>query len=301
MTIVPTSFRRLIPTLFFCLICVVPFPAWTGEPEGHGKVIHIKGSDTLIKALKEWTRIYQEKNPGARVEVSGGGSGNGIAALINGHVEIASSSRLLREREIQLLTRKRVGQVPIPHVVARDAVSVIVHPDNPINGLALHQLTDIYSKVRRTLTWGDFGVKVPECPDQKIMPINRKNNSGTYAFFKQTIFEKREHFDSQMLSMDASDSLVNMVGQMPCAIGYVGMAYVTNTVKTLCISKEQEVNAPCVPPTTASTVDQAYPLARSLYLYTLGEPRPEVMKFLDWVRGPEGQEILTRSGYIPPP
>ncbi|GAB0056551.1 Phosphate-binding protein PstS [Candidatus Magnetaquicoccaceae bacterium FCR-1] len=301
MTIVPTSLRRLILALLFLVIGAMPFPAWTGEHEDAGKVIRIKGSDTLIKALKEWARIYPEKNPGMRVEVSGGGSGNGIAALINGHVEIASASRLLREREFNLLSRKRVGQIPIPHVVGRDAVSVIVHPDNPINGLALHQLTDIYSKVNRSLTWGDFGVKVPECPDQKIIPINRKNNSGTYVFFKQTIFEKREHFDSQILSMDASESLVSMVGQMPCAIGYVGMAYVTNTVKTLCISREQEANAPCVPPTTASTMDQAYPLARSLYLYTLGEPRPEVAKFLEWVRGPEGREILTRSGYIPPP
>ncbi|MBF0417316.1 MAG: phosphate ABC transporter substrate-binding protein [Magnetococcales bacterium] len=278
-------------------------PVWAlpGEQEGQAKVIHIKGSDTLIKALKEWARIYQEKNPDIRVEVTAGGSGNGIAALINRHVEIASSSRLLREREILLLSRKQSRLVPAPHVVARDAVSVIVHPDNPINGLSLHQLTEIYSKANRSLTWNDFGVKVPECPDQKILPINRKNNSGTYVFFRQTIFEKREHFDPQMLSVDATDNLVNLVGQMPCAIGYVGMAFVTNAVKTLCISKDQESNAPCVPPTTASAVDQAYPLARSLYLYTLGEPRPEVMKFLEWVRGPEGREILTRSGYIPPP
>ncbi|MEO5347577.1 MAG: phosphate ABC transporter substrate-binding protein [Magnetococcus sp. YQC-9] len=279
------------------------WPVWANvwASDHDSPAIRIKGSDTLIKVLKEWAKVYQEKNPGTRVEVAGGGSGNGIAALINGHVEIASSSRMLREREIQLLTRKRAGVPVAPHVVARDAVSVIVHPNNPINGLALQQLTEIYSRTNRGMTWSDLGMKVPECQDQKIVPINRKNNSGTYVFFRQAIFEKRAHFEPRMLSVDGSDSLVNMVSQMPCAIGYTGMAYVSNKVKTLCVSKEHEANAPCVPPTSASAVDLAYPLARSLYLFTLGEPRPEVRKFLDWILSPEGREIVTRSGYIPPP
>jgi phosphate transport system substrate-binding protein len=141
---------------------------------------------------------------------------------------------------------------------------------------------------------------VPGCPDQKVMPISRKNNSGTYLFFRQTILDKDEHFDPQMVSMDASDAVVNMVAQMPCAIGYSGMAFVTSAVKTLCVSKLHESNAPCVPPTIAATEEETYPLARSLYLFTLGEPNPVIQKFLEWIRTPEGSEILTRNGYIPP-
>ncbi|MBF0628020.1 MAG: phosphate ABC transporter substrate-binding protein [Magnetococcales bacterium] len=274
---------------------------WAWATDTPTKTIHIKGSDTLFKALKEWTKVYQEREPGVRIEVTGGGSGNGIAALLNGHIEIASSSRPLRKREMQIFAKKHGGNELVTHVVARDAVSVVVHPSNPIHGLSLQQLTEIYSKQNHAPTWEELGVTVPGCPDQKILPISRKNNSGTYLFFRQAILDQNEHFDANTISMDASDAIVTMVAQMPCAIGYSGMAFVTNAVKTLCISKIHQSNAPCVPPTTASTVDQAYPLARSLYLYTLGEPGGEIKKFLDWILSPEGREILTRTGYIPPP
>ncbi|MBF0214726.1 MAG: phosphate ABC transporter substrate-binding protein, partial [Magnetococcales bacterium] len=212
-----------------------------------------------------------KQQPEIHFEVSGGGSGNGIAALINGHVEIAASSRPLRARELQLFSKKHPTIPPTSHTVARDAVTVVVHPSNPIHGVSLHQLTEIYSKGSQMMTWADLGVKVPGCPDQKVMPISRKNNSGTYLFFRQTILDKDEHFDPQMVSMDASDAVVNMVAQMPCAIGYSGMAFVTSAVKTLCVSKLHESNAPCVPPTIAATEEETYPLARSLYLFTLGE------------------------------
>ncbi|MEO5331889.1 MAG: phosphate ABC transporter substrate-binding protein [Magnetococcus sp. YQC-5] len=264
-------------------------------------VIRVKGSDTLTKALKEFSYAYQKTSPHLRVEVTGGGTGNGIAALINGHVEIASASRPMRSREIQLLTKKHIGKSAIAHVVALDAVSVVVHASNPVNGLSLHQLMQIYGKNDHEARWSDFGVKVPGCPDQKITPLSRKNNSGTYVFFRQAILSKHEHFDSQLVSTDGSDTLIGKVAQTPCAIGYAGMAFITGQVKTLCIAKSPGANAPCVPPTAASTLDKSYPLSRSLYLYTLGEPQGEVKQFLDWVKGPEAREILLHTGYVPLP
>ncbi|MBF0614885.1 MAG: phosphate ABC transporter substrate-binding protein [Magnetococcales bacterium] len=294
-----THWIRLLWLLFGCLGMGV-WPTVVLAAEGV-TLIRIKGSDTLTKALKEWVRVYQEREPGVRFEVSGGGSGNGIAALINGHVEVASSSRLLREREWQLFRKKNAHVVPVEHVVARDAVSVVVHPSNPINGVSLQQLTDIYSKSSQAMTWTELGVQVPGCPEQKILPIGRKNNSGTYLFFRQTILDKHDQFDSQKVSTESADAIVAMVAQAPCAIGYSGTAFVTNAVKTLCVSKDHAPNAPCVPPTMSATVDQVYPLARSLYLYTMGEPAAPLKKFLVWIQGREGREILTRNGYIPPP
>ncbi|MBF0190528.1 MAG: phosphate ABC transporter substrate-binding protein [Magnetococcales bacterium] len=295
----------LFGTFWLCALLLLPGGVCASEALGanvHAQ-IRVKGSDTLAKLLKEWAHVYQtqnQKNP-IRIEVSGGGSGNGIAALLNGHVEIAASSRLLRDREVLLFTKKHIQAAPVAHVVAQDAVTILVHPSNPINGLSLPQLTEIYSKGNPLLSWSSLGVRIPGCPDQKIQPISRKNNSGTYLFFRQAILNKNEQFDPQLLSLDASDGVVNMVAQMPCAIGYSGMAFVTNAVKTLCISTLHEADAPCVPPTTASTVDHTYPLSRSLYLYTLGEPQGEIKKFLEWIRSAAGQEILTRNGYIPPP
>ncbi|MBF0271615.1 MAG: phosphate ABC transporter substrate-binding protein [Magnetococcales bacterium] len=287
------------------LLCVILLPGLLVASESSGSTPHaqirIKGSDTLSKVLKEWVRLYQEREPHVRIEVTGGGSGNGVAALLNGHVEIASVSRQLRERELQLFAKKHAHAIPVAHVVAQDAVSIVVHPSNPINGLSLPQLTEIYSKGNPLLSWSSLGVRIPGCPDQKIQPISRKNNSGTYMFFRQTILNKNEQFDPQLFSLDASEGVVNMVAQMPCAIGYSGMAFVTNAVKTLCVSKLHETDAPCVPPTAASTLDHTYPLSRSLYLYTLGEPQGEIKKFLEWIVSAPGQEILTRNGYTPPP
>lgn len=296
-----TRTRNIRPAVILALLGVLLLSAIPSGAADAPLLIRIKGSDTLIKVLKEWVRLYQERDPGVRFEVAGGGSGNGLAALINGHVEIASSSRPMREREHQLFKKKHPNSEPVGHIVARDAVSVLVHPANPLNGVSLRQLTEIYGKHNHATTWSELGVQVPGCPEQKILPISRKNNSGTYLFFRQTILDKNDHFDAQLISTESADAIITMVAQMPCAIGYSGTASVTSQVKTLCVSREHQSNAPCVPPTTTATVDQAYPLARSLYLYTLGEPGGGIKKFLDWIQSREGREISTRNGYIAPP
>ncbi|MBF0126034.1 MAG: phosphate ABC transporter substrate-binding protein [Magnetococcales bacterium] len=289
--------------LALLLVCLAWSPLSHAREGDGGKAaqIRVKGSDTLNKLLKEWARIYKNIQPHVVVEVTGGGSGNGIASLINGHTDIASSSRPLRTRELHLFTKKFNDIVPVGQVVALDAVSVVVHASNPLNGISLHTLMGIYGKGGKNPAWSDLNVQVPGCQDQKILPLSRKNNSGTYAFFRQTILKnQQEHFDPQMISMDGSDALISMVEQFPCAIGYSGMAFITSKVKTLCISQGQGHNAPCVPPTAASVLNKTYPLARSLYLYTLGSPQGEVKHFLEWIQGPEAREILLRTGYVPP-
>ncbi len=264
-------------------------------------LIRIKGSDTLSKVLIAWSNTYQAITPNLRMEVASGGSGNGIAALINGHVEIAATSRPLRKREIYLITRKYGDAIPVNQVVALDAISIMVHKNNPLNGISFNQLKEIYSKSGAFKQWSDLGIQVPGCQDQKIIPLNRKNNSGTYTFFRNAIFKKHEHFDPKLITLGTSNAIIDMVAQMPCTIGYSGMAFITGQVKTLCISKDQAATTPCVPPTAASTLDHTYPLARALYLYTLGPPTGVVKQFLTWITQPEGQEILLRTGYVQPP
>ncbi|MBF0428116.1 MAG: phosphate ABC transporter substrate-binding protein [Magnetococcales bacterium] len=292
--------KNFHPLLIFSFLVFLLTSVQAQGNEHEDAVIRIKGSDTLSKVLKEWTRTYQEHNPKVRIELSGGGSSNGIAALINSHIELAASSRLLRPHEIHLVIKKS-GVRPVSHEVARDAISVVVHPSNPLNAVSLQHLMEIYGKHKGEPLWSDLGVNVPGCQDQKILSLSRKNNSGTYLFFRQAILDKNDHFNSQIVSMDGSASVVSMVSQTPCAIGYAGMAYITGAVKTLCISRSHNLNTPCVPPTVATTLDKSYPLARALYLYSLGPPKGEVLNFLEWIRGPVGKEILVRNGYVSPP
>lgn len=285
--------------LIACLVYAVP--GTTAYAGNNSTTLRIKGSDTLNKVLKEWSKAYQKLRSDLQIDVVGGGSGNGIAALINNHVEIAAASRLMKSRELQLFTKKYAGIQPIAHTVALDAISIVVHNSNPINGISLHQLKSIYANDDKFTRWTDLKVQVPGCQDQIILPLNRKNNSGTYDFFRQAIFNDQEHFDSKLITMDSSETLITTVSQNPCAIGYSGMAFITGQVKTLCVSKKTGAKIPCVPPTVAFALDNTYPLSRSLYLYTLGEPQGETKNFLEWVKGPEGREILLRTGYVLPP
>ncbi|MBF0294966.1 MAG: phosphate ABC transporter substrate-binding protein [Magnetococcales bacterium] len=299
----PSVSRCLSLLIWLLLACGAALPEAHAREAGGDKSapIRIKGSDTLTKALRELAKAFREVAPEVVIEVTGGGSGNGIAALVNSHADIAASSRLMRSREFQIAAKKQAGATPVFQVVALDAVSVVVNPANPLNGISLQQLMEIYGKGESTSRWSDLGVQVPGCQDQKILPLSRKNNSGTYAFFRETILPKHDHFDHHMISMDASDEIVSMVAQMPCAIGYSGMPYITGKVKTLCISQSRGPKVPCVPPTVASTLNKTYPLSRSLYLYTLGPPAGQSARFLEWLKGPQAREILQRGGYIPVP
>lgn len=274
---------------------------WISTAEGHfvesPGYIRTKGSDTMARLARHLATVYQAQTPGVTMEVSAGGSGNGIAALINGHVEIANTSRALRSREVRQMFRRSKKQ-PVLFMVGMDAVSVVVHPLNPLNGISIKQLAGIYGRRGTIRHWSDLGVTVPGCEGREIVRVSRKNNSGTYVFFREHIFKKRQHFYSHMEFVGTSDAMVTQVARTPCAIGYSGMGFVTAAAKTLCIV---EHDGPCVPPTPAFTLDKSYPLARPLYMVTSGSPVKEVEAYLRWVMGTDGQKILRKHGFIPAP
>ncbi len=265
--------------------------------ESAEEIIRSKGSDTLLPIVSSWAARYQAITPNVAVEASGGGSGNGIAALINGHVEIAATSRALRQHEVKQIVN-RSGQQPMLHLVGMDAMSIIVHPDNPLHGLSLQQLAEIYVRDGEIERWSDLGVQVAGCSEQLIMRIGRKNNSGTYFEFREEVIGRGRHFHHQLERAESSSAMVRRVAKDPCAIGYVGMGFVTSAVKTLCLSKGK---GPCVPPTPAYAMEKRYPLSRNLYLVTLGEPSEPVKKYLNWILAANGQEMLQKAGFIPVP
>ena len=262
-----------------------------GEPR---QVIQNKGSDTLVNVAQAWAEEYQTVNPAVVVAVSGGGSGTGIAALINGTVDIANASRSIKDSEIKQAQDN--GHDPIQFVVGYDALAVYLHPDNPIDTLSLEQLAEIYADGGSYLHWTDLGVEVPGCQDQEIVVVSRQNNSGTYAYFREAVLNEKD-FKLGTRDMHGSKDVVDLVENTPCAIGYIGLAYATEHVKLACISAE--TGGECIYPSEATAVDGSYPIARPLIMYTSGQPTGPVAEYMNWILSNEGQCIIMKKGYAP--
>ena len=257
-------------------------------------VLQNKGSDTLVNVAQAWAEEYQKVKPEVAIAVSGGGSGTGIAAMINGTVDIANASRKMKDREVEMA--KDRGQDPVEHVVGYDALAVYLHADNPANELSIAQLNDVYNRKGKARKWSDLGIKVPGCGSDKIVVVSRQNNSGTYAYFKKAILGKKGKYRSGTLDMHGSKDVVDLVEKTPCAIGYSGLAYATDHVKKVCISKD---GAKCVSPSVPTAVDRSYPIARPLFMYTNGEPKGDIKEYLDWILSDTGQCIIMKKGYAP--
>ena len=258
-------------------------------------LIQNKGSDTLVNVAQAWAEAYPEVNPEVAVAVSGGGSGTGIAAMINGTVDIANASRKMKEKEIK--SAEANGQHPVEHVVGFDALAVFINNNNPITTLSIEQLRDIYGRDPKFTKWSDLGVKVPGCDSDKIVVASRQNNSGTYAYFKETVLGEKGKYRTGTLDMHGSKEVVDLVEKTACAIGYSGLAYATEHVKKVCIATE--TGGPCIEPTVATASDHSYPIARPLFMYTNGEPQGEIKNYLDWILSDAGQCILLKKGYAP--
>ena len=256
-------------------------------------LIQNKGSDTLVNVAQAWAEEYRNIKPDVAVAVSGGGSGTGIAALLNGTVDIANASRSMKEKEHKLA--KKQGQNPVEHIVGYDALAVFLHPANPVNNLSIAQLKAIFGRDPKVTKWSDMGVTVPGCKDE-IVVVSRQNNSGTYAYFRKAVLGNGGKYRMGTLDMHGSKDVVELVEQTPCAIGYSGLAYATDHVKMACISKDKEQ---CVSPSVATASDRSYPIARPLFMYTDGAPKGEVKAYLDWAMGSAGQCILMKKGYAP--
>jgi phosphate transport system substrate-binding protein len=257
-------------------------------------LIQNKGSDTLVNVAQAWAENYQTVNPSVVVAVSGGGSGTGIAALINGTVDIANSSRAIKDKEIDLAEKN--GQHPLQHIVGYDALAIFLHADNPIDEITIDQLKSIFVDGATASSWTDLGVEVPGCKDQEIVVVSRQNNSGTYAYFREAVLGE-EDFRLGTRDMHGSKDVVDLVEKTPCAIGYSGLAYATDHVKMPCVIREQ--GAECIGPSVDTAIDGSYPIARPLFMYTNGEPTGEIGAYMSWIKSDEGQCIILEKGYAP--
>jgi phosphate transport system substrate-binding protein len=269
--------------------------AIASSPVQARELLQNKGSDTLVNVAQAWAEAYQKINPDVAVAVSGGGSGTGIAAMINGTVDIANASRAMKAKEVDLAKSK--GQNPIEHIVGYDALAVFLHKDNPAEFMSIAQLAEIYGEEGKYDSWTDIGLEVPGCKGQEIVIVSRQNNSGTYAYFRKAVLGGKRDYRMGTLDMHGSKDVVDLVEKTACAIGYSGLAYATDHVKLACVSKgDGEV---CVNPSVETASDGSYPIARPLFMYTNGEPTGEIKTYLDWILSDEGQCIILSKGYAP--
>ena len=258
------------------------------------EVIQNKGSDTLVNVAQAWAESYSEVDSAIAVAVSGGGSGTGISAMINGTVDIANSSRSMTSSEIA--AARANGSDPVQHLVGYDALAVYTHADNPLDALTMEQLADIYGDDGTLERWSQLGIEIPGCPSDDIVRVSRQNNSGTFAYFREAVLDNYD-FKLGSHDMHGSKDVVDLVAHTPCAIGYSGLAYATPEVRTPCLIDGED--APCVSPSMEAALDGSYPISRPLLMYTPGAPVGEVRRYLDWVLGEEGQCIMLEAGYTP--
>ncbi|RMG56707.1 MAG: phosphate ABC transporter substrate-binding protein, partial [Gammaproteobacteria bacterium] len=257
--------------------------------------IQNKGSDTMVNLAQAWAEAYHEVKPDVRIEVSGGGSGTGIAALIAGNVDIANASRDMKPSEREA-AKKNTGKEVKEFVVGYDALAIYVHKDNPLEEITLEQLAEIYAEGGSITKWSQLGVKVPGCDSDEIVRVSRQSNSGTYVYFREHVLNKKD-YKLGSRDMNGSKEVVELVAHTPCAIGYSGMGYATPEVKMLKVAAKK--GEPAYAPTMENAISKKYPIARALYLYTLGEPTGAVKDYIDWILSPEGQKIVAETGYVP--
>jgi phosphate transport system substrate-binding protein len=225
--------------------------------------------------------------------VTGGGSGTGIASLVNGTVDIANASRQIKQEEVD--QAKSNGVDPMEHIIARDAIAVIVNPENPVSELTLKQISDIYSG--KITNWSEVGGE-----DRPIVRLSRETNSGTHVYFLETVLRMGNSDDTTLFSMNtlllpSSEGIIAEVRQNPNAIGYDGLGYVPHDLKTIAIAEEE--GGAYVLPSIETVNDKTYAIARDLYMYTNGEPTGVVKEYLDWILSAEAQQIVADLGFVP--
>ena len=287
-------FRALSLLSAFCiLLSACSASSESTSSNAPAAYIENKGSDTIVNLALAWAETYQTDHPDVRISVTGGGSGTGIAALINGSADLANASRKIKDEEVD--EARANGIEPLEHTIARDAIAVIVNMENPVNELTLQQISDIYSG--KISNWSEVGGE-----DRPIVRLSRETNSGTHVYFLETVLRLGSKEDKTLFSMDtlllpSSEGIISEVRQNPNAIGYDGLGYVTHDVKKIAIAKS--AGEPYVLPSVETVNDKSYPIARDLYMYTAGEPTGIIKAYLDWILSPEAQEIVLELGFVP--
>src|SRR5262245_49532331 len=252
----------------------------------HAGTVTVKGSDTMVVLGQRWAEEFMKKHPEITIQVTGGGSGTGISALINGTTDVCEAFRGMKDAEKKQLGDK-AGAPPIEIPVAKDGLSVYVNETNPLTELTMADLKAIFTG--KVTSWKEVGG-----PDAKIIPYSRENSSGTYVFFKEHVLENAD-FSPRAQNMPGTAAVVNAVSKEKFSIGYGGAAY-SKGIKVLKVKKGQ---TPAIAPTDATIKDGSYPLSRPLFFYVRAKPAPEIKKFTDWVLSPEGQAVVVKVGYFP--
>ena len=286
----------------FLLVAILIFTACGSDPQEDSlqstndnaeAYIENKGSDTLVNLALAWAERYQELNTDVQISVTGGGSGTGFAALVNGTIDIANASREIKAEEIE--QAEASGFTPVEFVVANDAIAVIVHPDNPVSELTLDQVSRIYKG--EFDNWQEVGGE-----DRPIVRLSRETNSGTHVYFLETVIRLGSDEDSSIFSADtlllpSSEGIIAEVSDNPNAIGYDGLGYITEDVKKVALAAE--AGGEYILPSVETVKNGTYPVSRSLYMYTHGEPEGAIKTYLDWVMDSEAQEIVAELGFVP--
>ena len=255
-----------------------------------------KGSDTMVNLAQAWSEAYKDIPDTVSVDVSGGGSGTGVAALINGTVDIANCSRQIKPKELEQ-AEKNTGKVPQEFIVGYDALAVYVHKHNPLDRITIRELAEIYGEDGKIIEWKQLGIANAACQSDKIIRISRQSNSGTYFYFREALLGKSRDFELGSLDLHGSKDVVEVVGRTPCAIGYSGMGYATAHVKMLKVATAD--GEAYYAPNLENVIAKTYPIARPLYMYSLGEPTGDVKTYLDWILSAEGQKIVEKLGFVP--
>jgi len=256
-----------IVTAFAALTAISGCAKQSGQDQDEQRYVTIKGSDTMVHLVSNWAESFMQQNPGTEVSVTGGGSGTGIAALLNGTTDICAASREIRDKESKLAVQK--GIQPNEIVVARDGIAVVVNPDNPVSELTVEQLGNIFTGESRR--WSAVGG-----PDEEIIVLSRESSSGTYVFFQQHVLNKQDFMQGAKL-LPATSAIIQAVSTDRLAIGYVGLGYAAGAedrVKIIAVKADDP--SPAVVPSAETIRSGQYPIARPLYLYVNGQPRGTV-------------------------
>lgn len=251
------------------------------------KSITIKGSDTMVHLMSTLAEAYMKKSPDSQVSVTGGGSGTGIAAIINGTTDICASSRDMQQKEKDQAKEKNV--TVSEKVIAYDGIAIVVNPENPVKDLSMEQIKKIFTGAYKN--WKELGG-----PDQPITSLSRESNSGTYVFFQEHVLNK-ENFAPTVKLMPASSSIVQSVASDKWSIGYVGLGY-TKEAKVKIVPVKKDDSSPAITPDHNTVLDKTYSIARPLFLIFNGEPQGVNAAFLEFAMSPDGQKIVEETGYV---
>ncbi|MCW8960892.1 MAG: PstS family phosphate ABC transporter substrate-binding protein [Ignavibacteriaceae bacterium] len=266
-------------------------------------VISIKGSDTMVNLAQKWAEVYMQKNPNVSIQVTGGGSGTGIAALLNGTTDLADASREMKQDEFE--TAKQKGITPVVYDVALDGIALIVHPENKIDNLTIKQLSEIFSG--KITNWKQLGGS-----DMAITLYGRENSSGTYEFFKEHVLGKDESgkqidYSPSTQVLQGTAALGEAVARDVKGIGYGGVGYFAERKDVKILHIKKDADSPAISPSDNGKVNYEaiwngnYSISRYLYCYTNGNATGELKNYIDFILSPEGQKIVESMEYIPLP